>query len=161
MKNLTIIRHGKSGYELGLSDKQRTLTQRGINDAKLVAQKYLPNLPSDFLIISSTATRALMTAKIFATTFLAFEDEIEFNEDLYTFDGRDFAKIIKSMNDNVTNLLIFGHNDAITDFVNNFGDIYIDNVPTSGLVSINFETNNWANIQKGKTIKTIFPSELE
>jgi phosphohistidine phosphatase len=160
MKNLTIIRHGKSGYELGLSDKLRTLTNNGIENSKLIAQKYLPNLPSDFLLMSSTATRASQTAKIFAKTFLAFEDEIEFKDDLYTFDGRELEKIIKSTNNNVTNLLIFGHNDAITDFVNNFGDIYIDNVPTSGLVSIDFETNNWENIQNGKTIKTIFPSQL-
>ncbi len=160
MKNLTLIRHGKSGYELGLSDKQRTLTNKGIENSKLIAQKYLPNLPSDFLIMSSTATRASQTAKIFAKTFIAFEEEIEFKDDLYTFDSREIEKIIKSTNNNVTNLLIFGHNDAITDFVNNFGDIYIDNVPTSGLVSIDFETNNWANIQNGKTIKTIFPSQL-
>ncbi len=160
MKNLTIIRHGKSGYELGLSDKKRTLTERGINDSTLVATKYLPNLPDDFLMISSTAIRAATTARIFAKIFLAFDDEINFNDDLYTFGGSEFEKIIKSTNNNVTNLLIFGHNDAISEFVNNFGDIYIDNVPTSGLVSIDFETNNWENIQKGKTIKTIFPSEL-
>ena len=161
MKNLTIIRHGKSGYELGLSDKQRTLTERGMNDSLLVAQKYLPNLQADFLMVSSTAIRAATTAKIFAKIFLAFEDEIEFSDDLYTFDSRELEKIIKSTSDNVTNLLIFGHNDAISDFVNNFGDIYIDNVPTTGLVSINFETENWSQIQKGKTIKTIFPSDLK
>ncbi len=160
MKNLTIIRHGKSGYELGLSDKLRTLTNKGIENSKLIAQKYLPNLPSDFLLMSSTATRAWQTSKIFAKIFVVFEDEIEFTDDLYTFDGRELEKIIKSTNNNVTNLLIFGHNDAITDFVNNFGDIYIDNVPTSGLVSIDFETNNWENIQNGKTIKTIFPNQL-
>ena len=160
MKNITIIRHGKSGYELGLSDKQRTLTERGISDSTLVATKYLPNLQSDFLIIASTAIRAAATARIFAKIFLAFDDEIEFNDDLYTFDSRELEKIIKKTNDNVTNLLIFGHNDAISDFVNKFGDIYIDNVPTSGLISIDFESDSWSEIQKGKTIKTIFPSEL-
>ncbi len=160
MKNLTIIRHGKSGYELGLSDKQRKLVERGISDSTLVAQKYLPNLQSDFLIFSSTAVRAATTARIFAKIFLTFNDEIEFNDDLYTFDSRELERIIKKTNDNVTNLLIFGHNDAITDFVNKFGDIYIDNVPTSGLVSIDFESDSWCEIQKGKTIKTIFPSEL-
>ncbi len=160
MKKLTLIRHGKSGYELGLSDKQRTLTERGIIDSTLVATKYLPNLPADFLMVSSTATRAVTTARIFAKIFLAFDDEIEFSNDLYTFDSLELEKIIKTVNNNVTNLLIFGHNDAISDFVNKFGDIYIDNVPTSGLVSINFESDSWSEIQKGKTIKTIFPSEL-
>ena len=160
MKNLTIIRHGKSGYELGLSDKQRTLTDRGISDSTLVAQKYLSNLPADFSMVSSSAIRAAATAKIFANVFLGFDDEIKFNDDLYTFDSRELEKIIRSTSDSVTNLLIFGHNDAISDFVNKFGAIYIDNVPTSGLVSIDFESDSWCEIQKGKTIKTIFPSEL-
>ena len=98
MKNITIIRHGKSGYELGLSDKQRTLTERGISDSTLVATKYLPTLPADFLMISSTAIRAATTARIFAKIFLAFNDEIEFNDDLYTFDSSELEKIIKSTN---------------------------------------------------------------
>ncbi len=160
MKNLTIIRHGKSGYELGLSDKKRTLTELGIENSKLVAEKFLKDLPKDLLIVSSTGIRAKMTALIFAKAFNIPENKIELNDDLYTFDGNELAKIIKSTDDNVTNLLIFGHNEGITDFVNKFGDIYIDNVPTSGLVSIDFEANSWVNIQKGKTIKTIFPSQL-
>ena len=159
MKNLTIIRHGKSGYELGLSDKMRTLNSTGIQKSELVAKKYLQLLPNDFLMISSTATRAKMTALIFAKTFNIAEKHINYIDDLYTFNGNEFAKIVKLTHDNVTNLLIFGHNDAITDFVNKFGDIFIDNVPTSGLVSIDFNTDFWANIKDGKTIKTIFPSE--
>lgn len=160
MKNITIIRHGKSGYELGLTDKQRTLIERGIIDSTLVAEKYLPNLPSNFLMISSSAVRAATTAKIFAKTFLTLDNEIEFINNLYTFDSSVLEKIIKTTSNNVTNLLIFGHNDAITDFVNKFGDISINNVPTSGLVSIDFESDSWNEIKKGKTIKTIFPSDL-
>ena len=160
MKNLTIIRHGKSGYEIGLSDKQRKLNQRGIENSNLIANKYLPFLPNDFKIYSSTATRAAMTAKIFAEVFKINENEMIFRDDLYTFDGNELEKIIKAMPNDATNLLIFGHNEGITDFVNKFGDIYVDNVPTSGLVSIDFETNNWANISQGKTIKTLFASEL-
>ncbi|MBC7641868.1 MAG: histidine phosphatase family protein [Flavobacterium sp.] len=159
MKNLTIIRHGKAGYELGLSDKQRILNSRGIDNSILVAKKYLPYLKPEYQIVSSSANRAFMTAEIFARIFEVSEDKIVKNNNLYTFDGDELAEIIKQTDNNVTNLLIFGHNDGITDFVNKFGDLSIDNVPTSGLVSINFETNNWANIKNGHIIKTIFPNE--
>jgi phosphohistidine phosphatase len=47
----------------------------------------------------------------------------------------------------------FGHNAAITNFVNIFGDVSIENVPTSGFVSIEFDTENWIEIKKGKTKK--------
>jgi phosphohistidine phosphatase len=51
----------------------------------------------------------------------------------------------------------FGHNAAITNFVNIFGDVSIENVPTSGFVSIEFDTENWIEIKKGKTKKIIVP----
>jgi phosphohistidine phosphatase len=56
--------------------------------------------------------------------------------------------------------MIFGHNSAITDFVNKFGDFFIENVPTSGLVVIEFETDFWKNITKGKIKKVILPKEI-
>jgi phosphohistidine phosphatase SixA len=93
--------------------------------------------------------------------FRAMQLGIQYEDDLYTFDASDLEKFIKTINNNIRNVLIFGHNGAITDFVNKFGDVYVDNVPTSGLVSINFEINNWKDIQKGKTITTLFPKELK
>lgn len=160
MKNITLIRHGKSGYDFELSDKQRILTEKGIEKSILVAKEYLPNLPIEYYIKSSAASRAQMTAKIFAKVFSVSENKIEISEDLYTFDGQEFRKIIEQTDNNINNLIVFGHNDAITDFVNNLGSIPIDNVPTSGLVSIDFNVEKWSQIQKGKTIKTIFPREI-
>ena len=56
--------------------------------------------------------------------------------------------------------MVFGHNHAITHFVNKFGDKFIDNVPTCGVVIIEFDIDEWRNIKKGKTVKTIFPREF-
>jgi len=59
------------------------------------------------------------------------------------------------------NLILFGHNEAITNFVNKFGDLYIENVPTSGVVALQFDSEDWGNISKGKTITTLFPSQFK
>jgi len=58
-------------------------------------------------------------------------------------------------------LIIFGHNAAITNFVNKFGDIKIDNVPTCGFVSLQFKSGYWEKIQKGETKKIIIPKDLK
>jgi hypothetical protein len=50
---------------------------------------------------------------------------------------------------------------AITNFVNKFGDVFIENVPTSGFVSLQFDADSWNAINKGKTHKTIFPKDLK
>ncbi len=160
MKNLTIIRHAKSDYQGGLSDKQRTITEGGIENSVLVFSVYKNIIQDNFSIFSSNATRAILTSKVFEKVLNLDKNLIQYENDLYTFDSSDLEKFIKSIDNNLDNVLIFGHNGAITDFVNKFGDIYIDNVPTSGLVSINFEIDNWKNIKKGKTIKTLFPKEL-
>jgi phosphohistidine phosphatase len=57
--------------------------------------------------------------------------------------------------------MVFGHNHAITAFVNAYGSVYIDNVPTCGVVIIDFDINNWKDLNKGKTVKTLFPRDLK
>ena len=161
MKNLILIRHGKSSWTAPLKDIDRPLDFRGINDAHLVAEHCQEFLPKTFLIWSSTASRASETAMIFAQNFSYPIENIIFRSDLYTFDENELEDSIKSCNNDYDNVILFGHNDAITNFVNKFGDVFIDHVPTSGFVSLKFDTNNWKSLTKGKTFKTLFPKELK
>ena|SRR3970040_1937132 len=161
MKNLILIRHAKSSWEAPLKDIDRPLEQRGIKDAHLVAANCLNYVPPIFVMWSSTAKRASETALIFAQNILYPVESIIFKEELYTFDENQLEKVIKSCSNIFENVILFGHNEAITNFVNKFGDIFVDNVPTSGFVSLEFETDNWEKISKGKTKKIIFPKKIK
>lgn len=161
MKNLILIRHAKSSWEAPLKDIDRPLEQRGIKDAHLVAINCIKYIPSTFVIWSSIAKRASETALIFAQNLLYPIESIIFKEELYTFDEKQLEKVIKSCNNNFENVILFGHNDAITNFVNKFGDIFIDNVPTAGFVFLEFQTHDWNEISKGKTQKILFPKKLK
>jgi phosphohistidine phosphatase len=160
MKNLVVIRHGKASQDFGYKDFDRPLLSVGIENSKLVAHKFYTSFEKQTLLWSSAAKRATETAITFVKSLKIDTNQIVFKDELYTFDAFDLEKIIKLCPDNTENLIIFGHNGAITDFVNKFGDIYIDNVPTSGLVTIQFETNDWKSISNGKTIQTLFPSQI-
>lgn len=161
MKNLILIRHAKSSWDFLCQDFDRTLEQRGIDDAHLVATDCKKCVPNHFVIHSSSAKRARETAKIFAKALLYPQESIVFNDNLYTFDENKLEKVIKSIRNDFDTVILFGHNDAITNFVNKFGDMYIDNVPTSGLVWLQFNSDSWETMNKGKTIKTIFPKKLK
>jgi len=161
MKNLILIRHAKSSWDTPLIDKERSLATIGIKDAHLVATTIKNSIPSKNLIWSSTAKRATETAIIFAQNLSWPLESIIFRDELYTFDSTVLEKIIKSCQDSYENVIIFGHNEAITEFVNKFGDVFIDNVPTTGFVSIAFNTNNWSSITEGKILKTLFPRDLK
>lgn len=161
MKNLILIRHAKSSWDAPVQDFDRTLKKRGINDAHTVSLHFVKYVPSSFVIYSSTAKRARETAIIFAEALLYPVNSIIFEDDLYTFDENKLEKGIKSLSDDYENVILFGHNAAITDFVNKFGDIFIDNVPTSGLVWLRFDSDHWKKIHDGKTVRTIFPKNLK
>jgi phosphohistidine phosphatase len=161
MKNLILIRHAKSSWDAPLKDIDRPLSQKGIIDAHLVAKKCIKYLPFNFRIWSSTAKRASETAFIFAQNISYPIERIIFKEELYTFDENQLEKIIKSIDNHYENVILFGHNDAITNFVNKFGDIYINNVPTSGFISMEFNSNSWDKLINCVIKKTIFPKELK
>lgn len=161
MKKLIIVRHGKSSWDLPVNDIDRTLNQKGIQDSNLVANNLIPYLPTFFVIWSSIAKRASETALIFAQCFIYPTKDIQFKKELYTFDDNQLENVIKSCDNGLETIILFGHNEAITNFVNKFGDVYIDNVPTAGMVFLQFDTDDWKKINEGKTIKTLFPKNLK
>jgi len=160
MKNLVLIRHGKSSWELPIRDHDRPLTKRGISDSHLISDKIKNLLPNKFLMLSSTARRTLDTANIITQNLLIPEELVIQDKALYTFDYKSLLKFIKNINNQHDNIILFCHNSAITDFVNKFGDTYIENVPTAGVVFITFPQDHWNEIQEGKVVKTIFPKQL-
>lgn len=161
MKQLLLVRHAKSSWDAPLRDYDRPLTNKGIQDAHLVSSNIIDYLPKSFLVWSSAAKRALETAVIFAQNISFPVESIIFKEALYTFDERKLEQIIKSCPDDYDHLMVFGHNEAITNFVNKFGSTFIDNVSTSGFVNIIFDQTSWKYIEKGITQKVIFPRDLK
>ena len=161
MKQLFLIRHAKSSWSSPLNDVDRPLTNRGILDAHLVSAEVIHELPEAYLFWSSVAKRATETAILLAQNVSFPSESIQFKTELYTFDDRKLEQIIKSCPDSCDHLIVCGHNEAITNFVNKFGDRFIDNVPTSGFVKLAFNANCWKDIADGQTLKTIFPKELK
>jgi phosphohistidine phosphatase len=161
MKNLILVRHAKSSWATPIQDVDRPLLQRGISDAHLVSSRIMNYIPKTFLLWTSIAKRASDTALIFAQNISFPIENIVYKDDLYTFDENQLENVIKSCNNLYESVILFGHNEAITNFVNKFGDIFIPNVPTSGFVSLQFETEHWNEIDKGKIKKIIFPKDLK
>lgn len=161
MKIITFVRHGKSSWDYQVSDKDRPLKERGINDAKLVANKFKSLKNKIDFVYSSPANRALHTSMIFTRILEHPLGEFRVDESLYDFSGESVLKFIKSLDDQMTSVMIFGHNYAFTTLVNTLGDNYIENVPTSGLVQIKFDVANWNDIDNGTKLVTIFPKELK
>ncbi len=161
MKQLILVRHAKSSWDAPLRDFDRPLTSKGILDAHLVSSNVGTQIPKTFLVWSSAAKRASETAMIFSQNLSFPLESVIFKEELYTFDERKLEQVIKSCSDDYDHLIVFGHNEAITNFVNKFGNTFIDNVSTSGFVNIIFDQNSWKYIENGTTKKVVFPRDLK
>ena len=161
MKNLILVRHAKSSWETPLKDRDRPLSKNGLQAAHLVSSYVSKYLPKTYLFWTSVAERASQTALIFAQNLSYPIESIIYKEELYTFDENQLAKVIKSCKNEFDSVILFGHNGAITNFVNKFGDVFIENVPTSGFVSLQFDVDDWSAIEKGKTLKVIIPKDLK
>lgn len=161
MINLILIRHAKSSWETTLNDYARPLSVRGINDAHLVSEELKSVLPKSFIVWSSGATRAYNTAVVFCQNMNIPLESIIVKEELYTFDLDSLEKAIKECENAHQNLILFGHNDAITNFVNKFGDRLIERVPTSGAVIMSFEEESWCSIKKGRIVQELYPRDFK
>jgi phosphohistidine phosphatase len=163
MKQLLIVRHAKSSWDNpGLEDYQRPLLERGKKKTRYILDYLLKQQIRPDLIISSHATRALDTAKIIAHALFIPEDKIIISKNLYHGDAESLFNHFYDMNDAVNSLMMVGHNPTLTYFSNYFLDKKIDNLPTSGVVCIEFKTDLWTQIQtaKRKTRFVISPGEL-
>lgn len=161
MKKIVFVRHAKSSWEYEVNDIDRPLRKRGISDAGLVSIEFtnLGLVPE--IVFSSTAKRALETCNIFMDNMSISFEKVGIHDQLYDFGGQKVISFIKSIDNNYNNIMIFGHNHALTSIVNAYGNKYIDNFPTSGLVVIEFDIEYWNDLQQGQTLQMIFPRDLK
>ncbi len=151
MKQLLIIRHAKSSWDLKvLTDFDRTLNERGHKDAPAMARRLLDKNIAIDLFVSSTANRALTTAIYFAEAYNKTESDIMKIDELYHAMPDVFYKTIKALNNNIDSVAIFSHNPGITEFVNELTSTKIDDMPTCGIYAIKINTNSWSEFEKAK-----------
>jgi len=160
MKSIYLIRHAKSSWEFATADKSRIISERGIAAAHSIGKYLAQFLPDTYVIWCSTAVRAKETAAIITSYFPEPVPKIEYKEVLYTFSEADLTKFIQSAHEDIAAIILFGHNEAITNFVNKFGSVSVANVPTAGVVQLDFAIDSWKNLEKGITSRIQFPNDL-
>ncbi len=164
MKTLYAIRHAKSSWADGLSgDFDRPLNPRGKSDAPKMGKRLKSKDIIPDLIISSPAKRARTTARIFADVLGYNEDEIIFVPELYLASVEKFYDSLFELPKQVDSVFLFSHNPGITDFVNDMANARIDNIPTTGIVCIDFQLDDWTKVtsSSGKVNFFDYPKESE
>lgn len=160
MKKLILIRHAKSSWKYNVIDHERPLNTKGFLDSGLIASFLEEKQIKTDLVMVSDSFRTKQTSEIILPKLKINPNKIVFSHNLYDFSGENLTQTIKNCDNSVNTLMVVGHNHAITAFANTYGNFFIDNVPTCGVVIIEFNVTNWNQINQGQTIETIFPKNL-
>ena len=147
MKTIYLIRHAKSDWGADVDDFDRPLNDRGKRDAPVMARRLkLRNVDID-AFVSSPAKRALKTAKIFAAEFSLQHEQIVQIPELYMAPAATFYSVLESLDNSLSSVLIFSHNNGITEFANSLGIARIDNMPTCSVFAFTVEAESWVQIR--------------
>ncbi|WP_290664789.1 histidine phosphatase family protein [Ignavibacterium sp.] len=155
MRQLILIRHAKSSWSNpDLSDFDRPLNKRGKRDLAFMSVLLSQKNISPELIISSPALRTKLTAIEFANKIGYNKNKIIWNKNLYLASYMKILKIIKQIENKINCAIIVGHNPGLTDLQNYLCNEEIDNIPTSGIVSMS-TIKEWKDVES-KDFELVF-----
>ena len=151
MKTLFIVRHAKSSWDnFSLDDHDRPISKTGIRKTERIVKYLIKNKIYPELFVSSSAVRAKETAFQIARGLDYPTEKVIIEEALYHASTDTVFSTLFGLPADIHSVMVFGHNPTLTYFVNNFISPEIDNLPTTGIVSIGFKTDKWEKISEAK-----------
>jgi phosphohistidine phosphatase len=99
------------------------------------------------LIISSTAVRALSTARAVAREISYPETGITGEPALYLASPRTILEIARRAPADAVTVMLVGHNPGMTEFANLLDDLALDNMPTAAMLCVEFDADGWSEIE--------------
>lgn len=129
---IVLIRHIKSDWSAENPDFDRPIREDRKADALKIAQALKAKGIAPSLLITSPAKRTLQTAKLLAKAFAYAPSQIEYVDRLYECTCEELWRVIQLPRPTSKTLFVVCHNPAITDFINQYTNARIDNVPTCG-----------------------------
>jgi phosphohistidine phosphatase len=146
MKKIILIRHAKSDWDNpSLSDYDRPLAARGLEDAPKMAALLKNRAIKVDGILSSTAKRAKQTAEITAKVLGISDTHIQWDRSLYHASAAHLLAVIKAQPAQLQTLILVGHNPGLTELIVDLG-INLDNLPTAGQFAFTMLSDDWKDL---------------
>ena len=175
MRRLMLLRHAKTETDAPSGrDQDRRLDERGHRDAAEIGAWIGAHPPFPDHVMVSPAVRAVQTWDIAweAMKEQAPKPQIELVPELY---GAETTQLLLSIRmaaaTDPKRLLLVGHNPGMHEValaLTGSGDkasreALLDNLPTSGLVILDFETDDWNDVafRRGKLVLFVSPKLLK
>jgi phosphohistidine phosphatase len=152
-RSLYLLRHAKAeSVTLQSPDEDRTLTTRGIDDAKKLATKLIKKEIRFDLILTSPAIRAITTAQIISNQLKHKQRFLEVDKKLYQADSITLLTIASKLHKKIKSVMLVGHNPALENLVTLIvGELV--SMQTCALIELSFEIKDWRDLNKSPLVK--------
>ena len=146
MKELYLIRHAKSSWgNPELRDFDRPLNERGLMAAPEMGRRLANKSLIPDAILSSTAVRAMSTAKLVMGQLESYVEIIK-ESTAYHASIASLLEIVNSISNDLNVVFLVGHNPGLSGFAEYLTNEQFGNLPTAGVVGIRFNIDDWAHI---------------
>lgn len=166
VRELLILRHGKSDWSTNDSDFDRPLKDRGKRNAQKIGNWLAEHNLQPEIIISSPAERALTTAEKACKAMGHDISIIHTNKKIYEADVDTLLQVLSEIPDKTKRVLLVGHNPGMKDLLIYLSkELIIPNdgkiLPTAALAHLKIN-QSWQNLkpQKARIVTLIRPKSL-
>jgi phosphohistidine phosphatase len=157
MKTLHLVRHAKSSWDEPCpTDHDRPLSRRGERDLARMSTWFAQKTPGPVdQLVSSSATRAMATARAFASALGRGRKGVAIDRRLYEASAATILQVVAEVDDAVDVLAVFGHNPGMSDLAHQMAG-QITHLPTCAVLSLKFEVASWVDLLPQRCIDVSF-----
>jgi phosphohistidine phosphatase len=163
MKRLILARHAKSSWSYPhLSDIERPLNKRGKKAAPIMGRALRDRNLIPEAIFASPSVRTRKTSALLAEQLEFPVEEIQIIDEFYGAHPGMVAGFARELDDSLSTVMLVGHNPTWTSLCHHLTGEHLDNLPTSGIVVIDFEIEHWADLgSDGKRHALLIPHDFD
>jgi len=144
VKTLLLARHAKSSWNADVvTDFERPLNDRGLRDAPMMAARLAERELALDEIVSSTARRALTTARMLADG-LNHHRPVTQTADIYEASSQRILQTIASLDNNLQHVMLVGHNPGMSNTCNTLCVKADIDMPSGAIACLELDIDQWA-----------------
>ncbi len=146
MKTLSLLRHATAVRDPRFTDFERPLEPSGEREASRLGAA-LKDVGIRFdRVVASSAVRTANTAALLLKAMDGSVEQLETDRSLYTSSVPALLKFIRQVSDQVSHLLVVGHNPELSALANRFAP-EIGELDPCACISLEFDTESWLGLE--------------
>lgn len=160
MKQLLVMRHGKSDWSAGRPDHDRPLNKRGVASARAMGVALAKMGEEPDLVISSTATRAATTAQLAAEAG-GWESEMTYAGSLYGTSAQGALEVLLEAKPSAQAVMLVGHQPTWGDLVAHLTGAAVA-MKTATVAKIDLYIRDWTDVlhARGELVFLLQPRSM-